>query len=218
MIIFFFFLVLRMEKNDNEMNINSYETNLDMMGNNHEDEYDEVPYESIDLDNEVMKISEIHQEMERQYMQASGTPGAGNTSFDEKSIYIGQVDYEATPEELQEHFQGCGIINRITILCDKLGQPKGYAYVEFQDKEATENALRLHDSVFKGRKLKVSLKRNNIPGLKYLRESAGRGRVRGRGRGMSSFGRGRGYRGRGRGYRGNYRGGFRGFYQGYSPF
>ena len=40
--------------------------------------------------------------------------------------YVGQVDYEATPEELRAHFAGCGTINRITILCDKFtGHPKG---------------------------------------------------------------------------------------------
>lgn len=39
-----------------------------------------------------------------------------------------QVDYGATPEEIQGHFQACGTINRVTILCDKFtGHPKGYA-------------------------------------------------------------------------------------------
>ena len=38
-----------------------------------------------------------------------------------------QVDYGATPEEIQAHFQACGTINRVTILCDKFtGHPKGY--------------------------------------------------------------------------------------------
>ena len=40
-----------------------------------------------------------------------------------------QVDYGATPEEIQQHFQACGTINRVTIICDKFtGHPKGYAY------------------------------------------------------------------------------------------
>ena len=40
--------------------------------------------------------------------------------------YVGQVDYEATPEELRAHFAACGTINRVTILCDKFtGHPKG---------------------------------------------------------------------------------------------
>lgn len=39
---------------------------------------------------------------------------------------FGQVDYGATPEEIQAHFQSCGTINRVTILCDKFtGHPKG---------------------------------------------------------------------------------------------
>ena len=36
-----------------------------------------------------------------------------------------QVDYSATAEELEQHFHGCGAVNRVTILCDKFsGQPK----------------------------------------------------------------------------------------------
>lgn len=41
--------------------------------------------------------------------------------------YVGQVDYEATAEELQAHFAPCGVINRVTIICDKItGHSKGY--------------------------------------------------------------------------------------------
>jgi polyadenylate-binding protein 2 len=58
----------------------------------------------------------------------------GNVSFwfpdacpSSKSLPVSQVDYGATPEELQEHFQASGAINRITILCDKFtGHPKGW--------------------------------------------------------------------------------------------
>lgn len=40
--------------------------------------------------------------------------------------YVGQVDYDATLEELRVHFGPCGTINRITIMCNKLtGQSKG---------------------------------------------------------------------------------------------
>lgn len=45
---------------------------------------------------------------------------------DKKSIYIKNVDFSTTPEELEEHFKKCGDISRITILCDKYtGMPKG---------------------------------------------------------------------------------------------
>ena len=46
---------------------------------------------------------------------------------DQKSVYVGNVDYSATAQELENHFHGCGSIHRVTILCDKFtGQPKGY--------------------------------------------------------------------------------------------
>merc|ERR1719247_752204 len=84
---------------------------------------------------------------------------------DKRSIYVGNVDYGSTPEELQEHFKACGAINRITILVDKFtGHPKGFAYVEFSDEATVANAQLLNDSLFRGRQLKVVAKRTNIPG------------------------------------------------------
>ena len=67
---------------------------------------------------------------------ATSSTGAGSAaapSRDGFSIYVGQVDYSATPEELLAHFEPCGIVERVTIACDKFtGHPKGYAYLEFQ--------------------------------------------------------------------------------------
>lgn len=37
-----------------------------------------------------------------------------------------QVDFSTTVEELQAHFQSCGVINRVTILADRGGHAKGY--------------------------------------------------------------------------------------------
>lgn len=51
---------------------------------------------------------------------------------DAKSVYVGQVDYTTVPEELVSHFNACGTIERVTIVCDKFsGRPKGFAYLEF---------------------------------------------------------------------------------------
>lgn len=67
------------------------------------------------------------------------------------------MDYACTPEEVQQHFQSCGTVNRVTILTDKFGQPKGFAYVEFVEIEAVQNALLLNESELHGRQLKVDL-------------------------------------------------------------
>ena len=67
---------------------------------------------------------------------ASGGDGAAaaeQIKRDGCSIYVGQVDYSTTPEELLAHFEACGQVERVTIVCDKYtGKPKGFAYLEFQ--------------------------------------------------------------------------------------
>lgn len=65
------------------------------------------------------------------------------------------MDYSTTPEELHQHFQSCGTVNRVTIRTDKYGQPKGYAYVEFVEPEAVQQAILLTETLLHGRQLKV---------------------------------------------------------------
>jgi hypothetical protein len=54
----------------------------------------------------------------------SSVDTASKEEADNRSVYVGQVDYSATPEELQVHFKDCGTVNRVTILTDKMGNPK----------------------------------------------------------------------------------------------
>ncbi|KAN0140003.1 hypothetical protein V8E53_001899 [Lactarius tabidus] len=78
--------------------------------------------------------------------------------IDNRSVFVGNVDYSATAEDIQAHFQACGTINRITILCDKFtGHPKGFAYVEFAEPDFIDPALALDNSLFHGRLIKVCL-------------------------------------------------------------
>jgi len=155
-----------------------------------------------DMEDEAAKLREMQASLD----QADHELRESKEDVDARSVFVGNVDYAATPEEIQSHFRSAGSINRVTILLDKFtGQPKGYAYVEFTEPSLVNNALQLDDSVFRGRNLKVVLKRTNVPGM-----------ARGRGRGGPyRGGRGGGYRGgygapyppRGGGYRGGYRGG-----------
>ena len=51
------------------------------------------------------------------------------------------------------------MFSRVTILCNKYdGHPKGFAYVEFTDKDSVQTAMALDDSLFRGRQIKVILK------------------------------------------------------------
>jgi polyadenylate-binding protein 2 len=156
---------------------------------------------------------------------------------DERSVFVQNVDFKTTGEELMAFFQPCGSVERVTILADKFGHPKGYvacacqwppsqpllvhphallriscsfAYVEFNDKAAVENALVLSGTAFKDRPLKIITKRTNVPSFQLR----GRGRG-GPARGRGYFPRGGGFAPRGRGggyYHGGGRGG--GFFRG----
>jgi polyadenylate-binding protein 2 len=48
----------------------------------------------------------------------------GKEEVDARSVFVNNVDWGATPEELQQLFANCGTVNRVTILTDKFGQPK----------------------------------------------------------------------------------------------
>ncbi|RLN09832.1 polyadenylate-binding protein 2-like [Panicum miliaceum] len=47
-----------------------------------------------------------------------------------------------------------------------VGNPKGFAYVEFLEQEAVHEALNLNESELHGRQIKVAPKRTNVPGMK----------------------------------------------------
>lgn len=106
--------------------------------------------------------------------------------IDNRSVYVGNVDYQSTPEQLEEFFHVVGVIERVTILFDRFsGLPKGYAYIEFETEEsAVVPNWRIDGKEFKGRALRISKKRTNLPGFR-----------RGRGRGRGGRGRARGGRG-----------------------
>ncbi|KAI8620627.1 hypothetical protein BC830DRAFT_1160391 [Chytriomyces sp. MP71] len=167
------------------------------------------------MEEEAKKLKEMQEQVEKEAAGSGVLTDEAKADIDSKSVYVGNVDYSSTPEELQAHFQACGSINRITILCDKFtGHPKGFAYVEFTEVSAIETALTLNESLFKGRLLKVTSKRTNVPGYNFRggfrgAPRGGRG-FRGASRGFDRGGYG-GYRGRGAPFRG--RG--RGYYQPY---
>ncbi|KAM8774761.1 embryonic polyadenylate-binding protein 2 [Rhynchonycteris naso] len=100
----------------------------------------------------------------------TGCPYAGTAvekvKVDHRSIYVGNVDYGSTAEELETYFNLCGEVQRVTILCDKFsGHPKGYAYIEFATESSAQAAMELDESIFRGRVIKVLPKRTNVPGI-----------------------------------------------------
>ncbi|XP_066438920.1 embryonic polyadenylate-binding protein 2 [Eleutherodactylus coqui] len=175
----------------------------------HQEDFDDPELKAI-----KMRVREMEEETERlkgltgdETSDENPIAGLPRLSAEEKkeadkrSVYVGNVDYGGTAQDLESHFSSCGSINRITILCDKFsGHPKGYAYIEFAEKNSVEAAIAMDESVFRGRIIKVLPKRTNMPGISTTDRGGFRGRHRGH---RGSFQRGqrprsRPYRGRGR--------------------
>ncbi|ERL92299.1 hypothetical protein D910_09616 [Dendroctonus ponderosae] len=109
-----------------------------------------------EMEEEAEKLKQLQSEVDKQ-MNLGSPPGITsplNMSIEEKmevdnrSIYVGNVDYGATAEELEQHFHGCGSINRVTILCNRFdGHPKGFAYIEFGDRDSVQTAMAMDESL-----------------------------------------------------------------------
>lgn len=142
------------------------------------------------LEDEANRLQQMQAELQKESQDLK----EDKKDQDARSIYVGNVDYGATPEELQQHFQACGSINRVTIVLNKYTQhPMGYAYIEFAEPALVAQALVLNGSLFRGRQLKIVPKRTNVPAFMRGGGRGGRGGQRGyyRGRGRGGF-RGRG--------------------------
>ncbi len=74
-------------------------------------------------------------------------------------IYVGNLPYSATQEELSELFSSCGAIKEIAFIKDKFtGQCKGFSFIEFEDSSSAQNAIeQYNEKEFNGRKLRVNI-------------------------------------------------------------
>ena len=119
----------------------------------------------------------------------SPTVDWGTRSTTVKKLYVGNLPFKATEEQLQELFTEVGVQpDSLTLLRDRFtGQPRGFGFAEIRDDAEAEKAIAaLNGKDFLGRALVVNEARPQ-------REGGGGGGGRG-GRG----GRGGGYGGRDR--------------------
>ncbi|CAN6671669.1 nucleolar protein 12 [Trichomonascus vanleenenianus] len=77
-----------------------------------------------------------------------------------RSVFIGNLDFEATEEPLWKHFSSCGDIEYVRIVRDsKTNVGKGFAYVQFLDSVAVSKALLLNNKPYEGTKRKLRVNR-----------------------------------------------------------
>ncbi|KAB8670382.1 hypothetical protein FH972_026295 [Carpinus fangiana] len=138
---------------DEEHQVKDEQLDVHEEDGNDEEEITAMKKRVQEMEAEAAKLREMQSQLDQ---SQSSELREDKEAVDQRSVFVGNVDYGATPEEIQAHFQECGSINRVTILLDKFsGHPKGYAYVEFSEPSLVNQALVLNESVFRGRSLKV---------------------------------------------------------------
>lgn len=82
------------------------------------------------------------------------------------NLYVGNLSYEATEEDLRQAFSQYGAIDKVSLMKDKIsGQSRGFAFVEMPSKEEAEAAIgSLNGKDLKGRPITVNEARPKTEG------------------------------------------------------
>ncbi|MBX3721239.1 MAG: RNA-binding protein [Turneriella sp.] len=122
------------------------------------------------------------------------------------NIYVGNLAYNATDEELRAAFEAFGNVTSVKIVRDRdSGRSRGFAFVEMEDGEGAQNAVaQMNGKDLKGRNLVVNEARPREEGNRGG-GGGGRGGYGGGGGGRGGYGGGGGGRGGRGGGGGNYR-------------
>jgi len=74
-----------------------------------------------------------------------------------RSVFVGNIPYEATEEKLKDIFSQAGQVASFKLVYDReTGKPKGYGFCEYKDQETALSAMRNLDGFeIAGRKLRV---------------------------------------------------------------
>lgn len=108
-----------------------------------------------------------------------------------KKLYVGNLTYEVTDEELKETFTQAGTVISATIIKFRdSGRSKGFGFVEMEDEAGAQKAIEtFNEQDYKGRKMVVSEARPPKPRTEFGGGGGG-GRRGGYGGGGGGYDRG----------------------------
>ena len=117
------------------------------------------------------------------------------------NIFVGNLSYQTTQEDLYAAFAAYGSVERVNIVTDReTGQPRGFAFVEMTERRDAETAIaKLNGAELNGRAMNVNEARPKPTGGGggFGGGGGGRGAGGGGGRGRGGSGGGGGGGGRG---------------------
>lgn len=82
------------------------------------------------------------------------------------NIFVGNLSFQTTQDELQAAFAAYGAVERVSIVTDRdSGQPRGFGFVEMSERSAAEAAIsQLNGKEMNGRALNVNEARPKTQG------------------------------------------------------
>ena len=74
------------------------------------------------------------------------------------NIYVGNLAYSVTEDELRSAFEQFGEVSRVNVIMDReTGRSKGFGFVEMPDNAEADAAIKaLNDTAIGGRNIKVN--------------------------------------------------------------
>jgi RNA recognition motif-containing protein len=81
-----------------------------------------------------------------------------------KRLFVGNLPFRATEDELRSFFEGHGTVHSVAIITDRqTGRSRGFGFVEMDDTEADAAMSELDGKEFAGRNIRISEARERRP-------------------------------------------------------
>ena len=110
--------------------------------------------------------------------------GGGNNNGGKKGpttefgIFVGNISYKCNENDLKKFFKDCGKVVDVRIAKKPDGKLKGFAHVDFENKEAVDKAVGKNGEELQGRALKIDRSQGGKGGNGNRGGQGGRGRGR----------------------------------------
>ena len=90
---------------------------------------------------------------------------SGGRKLNAMNIYVGNLAYRTTEDDLRQQFERFGTVNRVDIISDReTGRSKGFGFVEMENNDEANTAIQALDGASIGeRTLKVNEARDRPP-------------------------------------------------------
>ncbi|EAW15207.1 nucleic acid-binding protein [Aspergillus clavatus NRRL 1] len=123
------------------------------------DQYDPSEIVSPETDDKALEQSSRARRL--RLLEKSPTP--------KETIYIGNLFYDVTSEDLRKHMEKYGAVERTNVILDSRGMSRGFAYVQFESVEAARRAIDgTHLQTLEGRRVTSQYAQTNMDGHRSL--------------------------------------------------